>query len=66
MNLKQYFKNQPYGAKGRFAEKLGITPTWLGLLINKKRRPSAELAKKIEKSTKCEVLARDLRPDLFK
>ena len=66
MNLKSYFKQQPYGAKSLFAEKLGITPTWLGLLIRKARRPSAALAKRIEKATKGEVTARDLRPDLFK
>lgn len=66
MNLKKYFAKMPYGSKAPFAQKLGITPTWLGLLISKKRQPSAELAKRIEKMTKCEVLARDLRPDLFK
>ena len=47
------------------AEYLGITPTWLGLLIRKARRPSPELAKKIEKATQKLVTAKELRPDLF-
>lgn len=66
MNLKQYFKQEPYGSKTILAERLGITLTWLGLLVSKKRRPSAELAKKIEKATKGQVSASTLRPDLFK
>lgn len=65
MNLKEYFKDEPYGAKKEMAEFLGITPTWLGLLIRTARRPSAVLAKKIEKATQGLVTARELRPDLF-
>jgi DNA-binding transcriptional regulator YdaS (Cro superfamily) len=65
MNLKQYFKDEPRGAKKEMAEYLGITPTWLGLLIRKARRPSPELSKKIEKATQGLVKAKDLRPDLF-
>ena len=47
MNLKQYFKDEPYGSKKEMADHLGITQTWLGLLIRKARRPSPELAKNI-------------------
>ncbi|UOF78409.1 putative antitoxin of bacterial toxin-antitoxin [Caudoviricetes sp.] len=65
MNLKQYFKGEPYGAKKEMADHLGITLTWLGILMNKKRRPSPELAKKIEKATQGLVTAKELRPDLF-
>ena len=65
MNLKQYFKDEPYGAKKEMADFLGITPTWLVLLIKKSRRPSPELAKKIQKATQGLVTAKDLRPDLF-
>jgi DNA-binding transcriptional regulator YdaS (Cro superfamily) len=65
MNLKQYFKDEPYGAKKEMADFLGITPTWLGLLIKKKRRPSPELAKHIERATQGLVTAKELRPDLF-
>jgi len=66
MTLRQYFKSQPYGSKKLFAEKLGITQTWLGILIRKGRRPSPELALRIEKATNNMVTAHSLRPDLFK
>lgn len=65
MNLKQYFKDEPYGAKKEMAEYLGITQTWLGLLIRKARRPSPALARKIERATQGLVTAKELRPDLF-
>lgn len=65
MNLKQYFKDEPLGAKKEMAEYLGITQTWLGLLISKRRRPSVFLAKKIEKATQGLVTAKELRPDFF-
>jgi DNA-binding transcriptional regulator YdaS (Cro superfamily) len=65
MNLKQYFKDEPYGAKKEMAEYLGITPTWLGLIMRKARRPSPELAKRIERATGKLVTAKELRPDLF-
>jgi DNA-binding transcriptional regulator YdaS (Cro superfamily) len=65
MNLREYFKDEPYGAKKEMADYLGITPTWLGLLIRKAKRPSAQLTKKIEKATQGLVSAKELRPDLF-
>ena len=65
MNLKQYFKDEPYGSKKEMADYLGITQTWLGLLIRKARKPSPELAKKIEKATQGLVTKKNLRPDLF-
>ena len=65
MHLKQYFADQPYGAKKEMAEYLGITPTWLGLLIRKARQPSPPLAKRIQRATENLVTAKDLRPDLF-
>jgi transcriptional regulator with XRE-family HTH domain len=65
MNLKQYFKDEPYGSKKEMAEHLGITQTWLGLLIKKSRQPSPELAKRIEKATGKLVTAKELRPDIF-
>ena len=65
MNLKQYFAEEPYGAKKEMAEYLGITPTWLGLLLRDARKPSPELAKKIERATQGLVPAKQLRPDLI-
>ena len=65
MKFREYFDGEPYGAKKEMAEYLGITPTWLGLMMHKKRKPSAALAKKIEKATQGLVTAKELRPDLF-
>jgi DNA-binding transcriptional regulator YdaS (Cro superfamily) len=65
MNLKQYFKNLPRGSKKAFADKLKITPTYLGLLIRKARRASPALAKKIQAATNKSVTAKELRPDVF-
>jgi DNA-binding transcriptional regulator YdaS (Cro superfamily) len=65
MDLKTYFKDEPYGSKKEMAEYLGITTTWLGLLLRKARRPSAALAKKIEKATQGLVTKKELRPDIF-
>jgi len=66
MNLKQYFQDEPYGAKKEMADHLGITQTWLGLLIRKAKRPSPKLAIKIEEATQGLVTAKELRPDLFR
>jgi DNA-binding transcriptional regulator YdaS (Cro superfamily) len=65
MTLAEYFADQPHGAKKEMAEFLGITPTWLALLISHKRKPSPFLAKQIEVATQKLVSARELRPDLF-
>jgi DNA-binding transcriptional regulator YdaS (Cro superfamily) len=65
MTLKEYFKDEPHGAKKEMADYLGISLTWLGLLIHKKRKPSPSLAKKIEKATQGLVSAKVLRPDIF-
>ena len=65
MNLRQYFKQEPYGAKKEFAQKIEITQTYLGMLIKKTRKPSPALSVKIEKATKGLVTAKELRPDIF-
>ena len=65
MDLKQYFEGEPLGSKKEMAEYLGITPTWLSLLIGGTRLPSAYLAKRIQKATQGLVTAKELRPDLF-
>ena len=65
MQLAEYFKEEPYGSKKEMAEYLGITATWMGLLISRRRRPSPKLAKKIEKATQGLVTVRDLLPEIF-
>ena len=65
MNLSEYFENEPKGAKVEMAQYLGITSTYMSLLIHGKRRPSPELAKVIEVATQGLVTRMDLRPDLY-
>ena len=65
MNLREYFNDEPRGANQEMAARLNITPTWMGLLISGRRKCSAELARRIEKTTKGKVKRKDLRPDLF-
>jgi DNA-binding transcriptional regulator YdaS (Cro superfamily) len=65
MKLSEYFSTEPLGARGEMAEYLGISLTWLSLLIHERRTASAALAVKIEKATQGLVTRKDLRPDLF-
>ena len=65
MTLQEYFKTEPLGARGEMADYLGISLTWLSLLIHERRTASAALAVKIEKATQGLVTRKDLRPDLF-
>lgn len=65
MTLNEYFSGEPKGAKKEMADYLGVSQTWLSLLINGRRVCSAHLAKKIEDATQGLVTRKELRPDLF-
>jgi DNA-binding transcriptional regulator YdaS (Cro superfamily) len=65
MKLRMYFSTLPRGSKLAMSHTLGITKTWLSLLINGSKKPSAKLAIAIEKYTDGVVKRKDLRPDLF-
>lgn len=65
MTLAEYFKTDVRGAKSEMAQYLGITTTWMALLIAKRRKPSPALAVAIEKATAGLVTRQELRPDLF-
>ena len=65
MTLSEYFKTDVVGAKGEMAQFLGITPTWMSLLISGRRRASPALAIAIEKATNGLVKRQVLRPDIF-
>jgi|TARA_R110000868_G_scaffold358688_1_gene620404 DNA-binding transcriptional regulator YdaS (Cro superfamily) len=65
MTLEEYFKDKPRGAKSDLATALGISRTWLALIINHLREPSAVLCTQIEQLTEGSVTRADLRPDLF-
>jgi DNA-binding transcriptional regulator YdaS (Cro superfamily) len=65
MQLKEYFENKPHGSKVIFAKSLGITKTWLSLIMSGRKLPSAFLCIEIERLTKKKVKRKELRPDIF-
>jgi DNA-binding transcriptional regulator YdaS (Cro superfamily) len=65
MELKDYFKEEPKGAINEMAEFLGVSSTWLSLIIHGRRKPSPKLAVAIEKATQGLVARKQLRPDLY-
>jgi DNA-binding transcriptional regulator YdaS (Cro superfamily) len=65
MQLQAYLNNKPHGSKKEFARELGITKTWLYLIMSGQRLPSAILCIKIEELTKKKVKRKELRPDIF-
>jgi DNA-binding transcriptional regulator YdaS (Cro superfamily) len=65
MTLEEYFATEPRGSKVEMADYLGISATYISLLIHKKRRTSKSLAISIENATQGLVKRQDLRPDLF-
>jgi DNA-binding transcriptional regulator YdaS (Cro superfamily) len=65
MDLKEYFDTDVRGAKSEMAEYLGITTTWLALLIAGRRKASPVLARKIEEATGGLVSREELRPDIW-
>ena len=62
--LAQWFQDKPRGAKADLAKKLGISRTWLSLLISGRQTCSPELAAQIDAMTDGGV-SREARPDLF-
>jgi hypothetical protein len=66
MTLAEYFSTEPRGAKVEMALYLGITPTYMSMLIHNRRRASPEMAITIEKATQGLVTRKDLRPDLYR
>jgi DNA-binding transcriptional regulator YdaS (Cro superfamily) len=65
MQLKEYFENKPHGSKADFAKSLGVTKTWLSLIMSGRKTPSPFLCIEIERLTKKKVKRKELRPDIF-
>lgn len=63
MTLQQYFEDKPRGSKAALARDLGITKTWLSLIVSGRALPSPNLCLEIERRTG--VRREVLRPDLF-
>ena len=51
MQLKEYFENKPHGSKADFAKSLGVTKTWLSLIMSGRKTPSPFLCIEIERLT---------------
>jgi DNA-binding transcriptional regulator YdaS (Cro superfamily) len=65
MTLKEYFDGKPRGAKSEVAAQLGISRTYMSLLVSERRLPGPEMALMIERVTAGSVTRKVLRPDLF-
>ena len=65
MTLNEYFLTEPRGSKIEMAEYLGISQTWLSLIISGRKFASAKLCVKIEEATQKLVTRKDLRPDIY-
>jgi len=65
MTLSEFFEAKPRGAKIAMAKKLGVSKTWLSLVISGRQVPSPELSGAIERYTKGLVKRTTLRPDIF-
>jgi DNA-binding transcriptional regulator YdaS (Cro superfamily) len=65
MTLEKYFETKPRGSKTAMARALGISKTWLSLVVSGRRPASPELCVAIERYTKGAVSRRNLRPDVF-
>lgn len=65
MTLRQYFQDKPRGAQAAMAAELGVSRTWMSLLVQERKSPSAALALMIERITNGKVTRKALRPDLF-
>jgi DNA-binding transcriptional regulator YdaS (Cro superfamily) len=65
MTLSEFFEAKPRGAKIAMAKKLGVSKTWLSLVISGRQMPSPELSGAIERYTTGLVKRTTLRPDIF-
>jgi len=65
MQLDEYLKGKPRGTTAGLAARLGITKTWMSLIVSRRRKPSPELAVLIEEHTCGKVTRRELLPEIF-
>ena len=65
MTLTEFFEDKPRGAKIAMARKLGLSKTWMSLIISGRALASPELCGAIERFTKGQVPRTVLRPDIF-
>lgn len=63
--LKEWLRSKPRGTQQALANKLGVSETWLSLLVTGRARCSVHLANAIHQATDGEVSRQSLRPDVF-
>jgi DNA-binding transcriptional regulator YdaS (Cro superfamily) len=59
MTLKEYLEKKKIGIS-KFAQIAGLKQPYASLLVNQKRRPSPEMALRIEQATNGKVTTREL------
>lgn len=62
MKLKQYFEKHPEMSQKALAEKIGVSPEFVSMLVAGKRTGSVETCILIEELTNGEVTVEELRP----
>jgi transcriptional regulator with XRE-family HTH domain len=60
MTLSEYFVTRPHGSHVELARKLGISKTWMSLIVRNRKIPSVHLSKLIELYTDGVVTINDL------
>lgn len=65
MTLREWLKSQGRGAQQKLAQKIGVSETWMSLLVNNRVPCSPHLATAIHQVTDGAVDRMGLRPDIF-
>jgi DNA-binding transcriptional regulator YdaS (Cro superfamily) len=65
MTLDEFFFTKPRGSKIEMAKAIGVSKTWMSLVISGRQLASPELSLAIERYTKGQVKRKTLRPDIF-
>jgi DNA-binding transcriptional regulator YdaS (Cro superfamily) len=65
MTLDEFFNTKPRGSKIEMAKAIGVSKTWMSLVISGRQLASPELSLAIERYTKGQVKRKTLRPDIF-
>lgn len=65
MSLREWLKSQGRGSQQKLAQKIGVSETWMSLLVNNRVPCSPALATAIHQATEGQVTRLELRPDIF-
>jgi DNA-binding transcriptional regulator YdaS (Cro superfamily) len=65
MPLREWLKSQGRGSQQKLAQTIGVSETWMSLLVNGRVPCSPALATAIHQVTEGAVTRLELRPDIF-